>query len=98
MPTQQLYHGWLIRLMSEPAGYSFQCYFPDGQITICICDGKTYSTPQQALTVAHHRADLEAAGLALIRFFNEIYGRCYYLTSNDHMALTSSILEVLRGN
>lgn len=94
MPTQQLYHGWLIQLMSEPAGYSFQCCLPDGQIT--IYDGKTYSTPQQALTVAYHRADLQTAGLALIRFFNEIYGRCYYLTPDDHMALTSSILEVLR--
>jgi hypothetical protein len=95
MPMQQLYHGWLIQLTSESTGYSFQCCFPDGQIT--IDDGRTYSTPQQALTVARNRADLETAGLALIRFFNEIYGHCYYLTSDDHIALTSSILECLRS-
>jgi hypothetical protein len=94
MLTQQKYHGWTINLIAERSGYLFECCFDEAQIK--ISDRHVYQTAEQALTAAYSRADLEAAGLALIRFLNEIYGRCYYLTSNDHMALTSSILEFLK--
>jgi hypothetical protein len=95
MLTQQKYHGWLIKLVPELVGYSFECCLPEGQVI--ISDNKIYPTPEQALREAYLRADLETAGLALVSFLNEIYGRCYYLTSDDHMALTSSILEFLRS-
>jgi hypothetical protein len=95
MLTQQQYHGWIIELRYLPSGYSFACYFPEEQII--ITDEKKYPTREQAMRAAYLKADLETAGLALIRFLNEIYGRSYYLTSEDHIALTSSILEVLRA-
>ncbi|NJK48920.1 hypothetical protein HC931_12715 [Candidatus Gracilibacteria bacterium] len=94
MLTQQKYHGWVITLIPEHSGYLFECSFDEAQIK--ISDRNIYPTATQALKAAYRKADLEAAGLALIRFLNEIYGRCYYLTSNDHIALTSSILEFLK--
>jgi hypothetical protein len=94
MLTQQKYHGWVIDLIPEQSGYLFECSFNEARVK--ISDRNIYPTAAQALKAAYSRADLEAAGLALIRFLNEIYGRCYYLTSNDHIALTSSILEFLK--
>jgi hypothetical protein len=90
MKVKQLYHGWLIELIPEPAGYSFRCWFP-GKKT-ALCDRQTYSTRTQALRVAKVRADLEAAYLALIRFLHEIYQKSH-LTSDEHLALATSVLE-----
>ncbi|MBD2016556.1 hypothetical protein H6F96_21610 [Microcoleus sp. FACHB-53] len=90
MKVKQLYHGWLIELIPEPAGYSFRCWFP-GKKT-ALCDRQTYSTRAQALRVAKVRADLEAAYLALIRFLHEIYQKSH-LTSDEHLALATSVLE-----
>jgi hypothetical protein len=90
MKVKQLYHGWLIELIPEPAGYSFRCWFP-GKKT-ALCDRQTYSTRVQALRVAKVRADLEAAYLALIRFLHEIYQKSH-LTSDEHLALATSVLE-----
>ena len=92
MKVKQLYHGWLIELIPEPADYSFRCWFP-GEET-ALCDRKTYSTRDQALRVAKVRADLEAAYLALLRFFNEMYQKSH-LTADEHLALASSVLELV---
>jgi hypothetical protein len=95
MLTQQTYHGWLITLVPEMTGYSFECSFLEEQLS--VSDDKIYLTPEQAFRAAYMKADLESAGLSLIRFLNEIYGRCYYLTAEDHMALTCSIVDILRS-
>jgi len=89
MNVKEPYHGWLIELIPEPAGYSFRCWFSEERIA--LSDRKTYSTIEQALRVAKVRADLEAAYLALLRFLNEVYQTCN-LSSHEHLALASSVL------
>lgn len=95
MKVKQLYHGWLIELIPETVGYSFRCWFP-GEET-ALCDRKTYSTRDQALRVAKVRADLEAAYLVLLRFFNEMYQKSH-LTADEHLALASSVLEFVMAS
>ncbi|WP_245927628.1 hypothetical protein [Aphanothece hegewaldii] len=95
MDVKQRYHGWLIDLISEPTGYSFRCWLSEQ--TVWLSDSKVYPTPQQALEVAYYRADLETACLSLVCFLNEIKGHCYYLSSEDHQALTNSILEFAKS-
>jgi hypothetical protein len=95
MNISQRYHGWLIELISEPTGFSFRCWLSEQ--TVWLSDCKVYPTPQKALEMARQRADLESACLSLIRFLNETKGRCYYLSSEDHQALTNSILEFAKS-
>ena len=88
------YHGWQIELSAEMQGYSFQCWRVDGREG--ISNRLVYATSEQALAAARHRADLESACLALLRFLNDIGGRNYYLTRDDRDALSQSILEYAR--
>jgi hypothetical protein len=91
---RKIYHGWLIELTDELTGYSFQCLDP--RKDIAISDRQVYPTLWQALQAAQKRADLEAVSLALVSFLNEISGRCYYLQSDDRIALTHSIAEFVQ--
>jgi hypothetical protein len=85
-----MYHGWSIHLISEARGYSYQCW--DAQQGITISDRRVYSSIKETLKAAQQRADLESVSLSLMRALNDIYGRhCYYLTTEDHSALTASI-------
>lgn len=90
MNIQEAYHGWLIELIPEQTGYSFQCWLTEERIA--ISDRKTYATSEQALVVAKMRADLEAVSWAMLRFLNEVYGHCY-ISFKEHGALASSISE-----
>ncbi|HEY9633222.1 MAG TPA: hypothetical protein V6D14_07440 [Coleofasciculaceae cyanobacterium] len=90
MNTTEPYHGWFIELIPQPTGYSFRCWLPEQRIA--LSDRKTYPTLDQALRVAKVRADLEAVSWALLRFLNEVYGH-YYLTPDEHVSLSRSILE-----
>jgi hypothetical protein len=90
MNITEPYHGWLIELIPERTGYSFQCWFP--QEKIAVSDRKTYPTLEQALRVAKVRADMEAVYLTLLHFLNEVYQRCN-LSPDEHVALASSVLE-----
>lgn len=92
---RKIYHGWLIELTDELTGYSFQCLDP--QKDMAISDRQIYPTLWQALQAAQKRADLETVSLALVSFLNEISGRCYYLGSDDRVALTHSIAEFVRS-
>lgn len=90
MNNKKPYHGWLIELVPEQTGYSFRCWFPEE--TIGVSDRKTYPTLDSALMAAQKRADIETVSLALLHFLNEVYGHCQ-LSPDEHVALTSSILE-----
>jgi hypothetical protein len=92
---RKIYHGWLIELNYETTGYSFQCR--DLQKSNTIRDLQIYPTLWQALQAAQKRADLESVSLALVSFLNEISGRCYYLGSDDRIALTHSIAEFVQS-
>ncbi len=90
-----MYHGWSIHLVSESNGYSYQCWDPQQEIE--IDDRRVYSSLTEALRSAQQRADLEAVSLSLIRFLNGLYGHCYYLTTEDHTALTASIATFVQS-
>jgi hypothetical protein len=92
--TRFNYHGWQIELIAEMQGYFFQCWRLGGSEAISDC--LVYATYEQALTAARHRADIESACLALLRFLNDIGSRSYYLTRDDRDALRDSILEYAR--
>ncbi len=90
MNGKEPYHGWLIEVIPEPAGYSFRCWLPEEKIA--VSDRKIYSTSALALRVAKVRADLEAVRWALTHFLNEVYQECR-LSPDEHVALASSVLE-----
>lgn len=92
---RKLYHGWSIELNYESAGYYFQCI--DLQKDVAVSDRQAYPTLWQALQAAQKRADLESVSLALINFLNEIFDRCYYLGSDDRIALSDSIAQYVES-
>lgn len=89
MKMKEQYHGWLIELISDQGGYSFQCW--TAQERIGISDRQIYSTFEQALSIAKKRADLESVRWALTRFLDDACLR-YKLTVEELIALEASVL------
>jgi hypothetical protein len=90
-----MYHGWSIHLIAESNGYSYQCW--DSERGTVICDRRIYHSLKETLKAAQQRADLEAVSLSLMCFLNDLYGHCYYLTNEDHSALTASIAAFVQS-
>lgn len=89
MKIREQYHGWLIELVADQGGYSFQCW--TAQERIGISDRQIYSTLEQALNTAKKRADLESVRWALTRFLDDACLR-YKLTVEELIALEASVL------
>lgn len=92
MSKQEPYHGWLIELISEQAGYSFQCCWPEKSIT--ASDNQIYATSEQALRGARLRADLETVRLSLSSFLQGKLQRLL-LSSDERTALENSITQIV---
>lgn len=90
MGIRENYHGWLIELLPQLGGYSFQCWTAAGRIG--VSDHQIYPTAALALTVARKRADLEAVCWSLTRFLNEACLR-YKLNLEESIALENSVLD-----
>ena len=90
MRQAEPYHGWLIELVQEQAGYLFQCRHP-GRDWV-VSDERPYLTYEQALRAARLRADLESVQLALSHFVN---GRLQLLLLSpaERAALDNSLTQ-----
>lgn len=89
--NKELYHGWLIELVPDSAGYLFQCWLPSNRIA--VSDRKCYPTLESARAAAQTRADLEAVKWALKHCYtNYIQGS---LSSDEYSTLEGLITGVL---
>lgn len=82
------YHGWLIELICESAGYTFRCQHP--QTDFSAGDGQYYGTYEQALQVARLRADLESVRFSLSHFLNSKL-QLLLLSPAERLALQNSL-------
>lgn len=88
MVNKELYHGWLIEVVLEPEGYSFQCWLP-GEM-MAVGDRQIYATVEEATLAARVRADLESLRWSLNRFLAEMH-QLNRLSFNEQYALSNSI-------
>ncbi|HEY9735900.1 MAG TPA: hypothetical protein V6D06_06440 [Trichocoleus sp.] len=90
MRQTEPYHGWLIEVVQEQAGYLFQCCHPERDFV--VTDQRSYLTFEQALQAAKLRADLESVQLALHHFIN---GRLQLLLLSpaERAALEDSVAQ-----
>ncbi|MGV0024812.1 hypothetical protein [Phormidesmis priestleyi] len=88
---KELYNGWLIEFISEPAGYSYQCWLPGDRVA--VSDRKLYVTLESVRNAARKRADLEAVKWALKHCYTSyIQGS---LSADEYSTLESLITGVL---
>lgn len=89
---QELYHGWLIELLQQPQGVSFQCWLPGKRLA--VSDRNLYPSLESAREAAHGRADLESVRWAIQHCYaNYIQGA---LTPEEYTTLEDLILDVVR--
>ncbi len=84
------YHGWLIELIPMLDGYSFQCWLPEEMVG--VSDRHTYSTVEQALTVAKTRADLEAVSWVLAELLFDYYEQ-KIISLEEYAGLLESVVR-----
>ena len=88
---KEQYHGWLIELSSDEAGYSYQCWLPGDRLA--VSDRMLYSDLEQARSAAQKRADAEAVRWAIKHCYSTyIQGA---LSSDEYSTLEDLILGVL---
>ncbi len=92
MSSQEPYHGWLIELIQEQAGYSFQCCWLEKSIS--VSDHQIYVTSEQALRGARLRADLETVRLSLSNFLQGKLQRLL-LSPDERASLENSIAQIV---
>lgn len=92
MHQREQYHGWVIELMSDQVGYSFQCRHPDQNIV--ISNRRTYLTYEKALETAKLRADLESVHLSLSHFLDGKF-QLFLLNPVERSALENSIVQCI---
>lgn len=85
---KEFYHGWVIQVLKNPAGYSFECQMIDRQGR--ISDPQCYSTSDQAFQAGRLRADLEGVRLSLTSFLRGKLKRVW-LYPDEQTALENSI-------
>jgi hypothetical protein len=90
--SPEFYHGWVIRISQDQAGYFFQCWMSEQQTV--IIDAQCFSTLDQALQAAKLRADLESVRLSLTAFLR---GKLQFLLLNpeEQNALEHSIVQYI---
>jgi hypothetical protein len=89
---EEFYHGWLIQVIQERAGYTVQCEIPQQQLS--IHDTQHYATIEQALIAGRLRADLESVRLSLTRFLRSKL-KLLLLYPDEREALESSISQYI---
>jgi hypothetical protein len=90
--SEEIYHGWLIRIAQESVGYTFQCWRSEQQIG--VTDTQHYSTFEHALRAGRLRADLESVRLSLTTF---LHGKLQVLLLNsaERDSLENSIAQYI---
>jgi hypothetical protein len=88
---KEFYNGWLVEFISEPAGYSYQCWLPGDRVA--VSDRNLYVTLESVRNAAHKRADLESVKWALKHCYtNYIQGN---LSADEYTTLEGLITGVL---
>ena len=89
---EEFYHGWVIQVAQEHAGYTFQCWMSDQQVG--VTDAQSYATLEHALRAGRLRADLESVRLSLTAF---LHGKLKLLLLNpdERNALENSIAQYI---
>lgn len=92
---KEFYHGWLIELIPTLDGYSFQCWLPEEMVA--VSDRQTYSTLEQALTVAKMRADSEAVCWVLAERLYEYYEQ-KMLSLEEYASMLESVVRFVSSD
>jgi hypothetical protein len=89
---KEFYHGWVIQVVQEQWGCTFQCWMSGQQGS--VTDARSYSTFEQALNAGRLRADLESMRLSLNTFLS---GKLQFLLLNaeERNALENSIARYI---
>lgn len=90
MTKKKPYHGWLIEVVPQQIGYTFQCWLPNEMVG--VSDYQTYPNLESAFVAAQKRADLEAVRLALRHCQSTLH--CGDLDFEEYLTLADLILGV----
>ncbi|MBW4539079.1 MAG: hypothetical protein KME43_08005 [Myxacorys chilensis ATA2-1-KO14] len=86
----EVYHGWLIELVAESNGFSFQCWLPGNRLA--VSDRQVYPTLDAARSAAQTRADVESAKWSLNHWYATYIERKF---GDEPLSLEHLILETL---